>query len=127
MKKHGMTGSLTHALNALHGYIYGRWTPQYIHLLLNYIFPRLGPRGKKWWADRFHCKVIPPEEAKAIVAINKDIPLCDLEQIVPYPMARDFVLKGPPDIVVYELFMPSHTGTSMPPYSGMYDYRSAVR
>jgi len=101
-KKHGMAGFFTDGLNAVHGYIYGRWTPQYIRLLLNYIFPRLEPRGRKWWADRFHCKVILPEEAKAIVTINKDIPLCDLEQIIPYPIARDFVLKGPPEIVVYE-------------------------
>jgi ferredoxin len=96
-----MTG-MVRALNALHGYIYGRWTRTYIRILLDCIFPGLGPRGKKWWADRFHCKVITPEEAKAIVTIEKDIPLRDLEQIIPYPMARDLVLKGPPDIAVYE-------------------------
>jgi len=96
-----MAGSFTQGLNALHGYIYGRWTPQYIRLLLNFIFPKLKPRGRKWWADRFHCKVVPPEEAKAIITIDKDITRCDLEQIIPYPMARDFVLKAPPDIVVY--------------------------
>jgi ferredoxin len=101
-KKHSMAESFAHGLNALHGYIYGRWTPQYIRLLLNHIFPRLAPRGKKWWADRFHCKVIPPEEARAIITIDKDIPRCDLEQIIPYPISRDFVLKAPPDIVAYE-------------------------
>jgi NAD-dependent dihydropyrimidine dehydrogenase PreA subunit len=46
--------------------------------------------------------VITQEEAKSIITIDKDIPLRDLEQIIPYPMARDLVLKGPPDVVVYE-------------------------
>jgi|Deesub1362B_J571_1020462.scaffolds.fasta_scaffold10562_2 Pyruvate/2-oxoacid:ferredoxin oxidoreductase delta subunit len=89
-------------LSALHGYIYGRWTNQYVKLLINYIFPRLGPRGRKWWADRYHGKVLTQEQAKAIITIDQDIPLRDLEQIIPYPMARDLVLKGPPDVAVYE-------------------------
>ena len=97
-----MTRSVARVLNALHGYVYGRWTRQYIRVLLNYVFPNIGPQGKKWWADRFHFKVLAPENANAIITINQDIPRRDLEQIIPYPMARDFVLKAPPDIVVYE-------------------------
>lgn len=97
-----MQKSFTRGLNALHGYIYGRWTHQYIGILLNYIFPRLGPVGKKWWTDRFHSKVLTQEDARALITIDKHIPRCDLEQILPYPMARDFVLKAPPDIVLYE-------------------------
>ena len=46
--------------------------------------------------------MITQEEAKAIITIDQDIALRDLEQIIPYPMARDLVLKGPPDVVVYE-------------------------
>ncbi len=97
-----MTGSVARVFNALHGYVYGHWTKQYIRVLLNYIVPNIGPRGKKCWADRFHFKVLTNEGAKAIVTINKDIPLRDLEQIIPHPMVRDFVLKAPPDIVVHE-------------------------
>jgi Pyruvate/2-oxoacid:ferredoxin oxidoreductase delta subunit len=97
-----MTRPVTRVLNALHGYVYGRWTKEYINLLLNRIFPSLGPRGKKWWSDRFHFKVLTRENAKAIITIDKDIRRRNLEQIIPYPMARDFVLKAPPDIVVYE-------------------------
>jgi len=89
-------------LNALHAYLYGRWTNQYINLLVNHITPRLGPRGRKWLADRYHGKVLTHEHAKAIITLEKDIPLCDLEQIIPYPLARELVLKGPPDIAVYE-------------------------
>jgi Pyruvate/2-oxoacid:ferredoxin oxidoreductase delta subunit len=86
----------------LHAYVYGRWTKEYVDTLRNAIMPRLKPGGKKWLTDRFHCKVITTEEAKAIITIDQDIPLQDLEQIIPYPMARDIVLKGPPDVVVYE-------------------------
>jgi hypothetical protein len=91
-----MTKSVARVLNALHGYVYGRWARQYIRVLLNYVFPNLGPQGKKWWADRFHFKVLTPENAKAIITINKKISRRDLEQIIPFPQARDFVLKAPP-------------------------------
>lgn len=97
-----MTRSVARVFNALHGYVYGRWATKYIRVLLNYVFPNLGPRGKKWWADRFHFKVLTQENAKAIITIDKDIPRRDLEQIIPYPMVRDFVLKAPPDIVLHE-------------------------
>jgi ferredoxin len=89
-------------LSALHGYIYARWTNQYINLLVNYVNPRLGSRGKKLLSDRYHGKVLTQEQAKAIIRIDQDIPLRDLEQIIPYPMARDLVLNGPPDVAVYE-------------------------
>jgi len=89
-------------LKALHGYIYGRWTNQYIDLLINHIIPRLGPQGKVWLSDRYHGKVLTHEQAKAILKISQDIPLRDLEQIIPYPMARNLVLKAPPDVAVYE-------------------------
>ncbi len=88
-------------LSALHGYIYGRWTNQYVGLALNYIFPRLGPRTPNW-SDHYHGKVLPQEQAEAIITLNQDIPLRDLEQIIPYPLARHLVLKGPPEVAVYE-------------------------
>jgi Pyruvate/2-oxoacid:ferredoxin oxidoreductase delta subunit len=89
-------------LSALHGYIYGRWGKQYVNLLINRIFPRLWPRGRRWLADRYHSKVLTHEQAKNIVTIQRDIPLQDLEQIIPYPVARDLVLKGPPDVAVLQ-------------------------
>jgi NAD-dependent dihydropyrimidine dehydrogenase PreA subunit len=91
-------------LSALHGYIYARWTRQYVGVLLNDIIPRLGPQGKKWLSDRYHGKVLTEEQARAIITIDQVIPLQDLEQIIPYPMARDLVLKGPPDVAVYECY-----------------------
>ena len=88
--------------SALHAYVYGRWIKEYIHLLINHILPRLKPRGKKWWSDRYHGKVVTQEQAEAIISIDQNIPLRDLEQIIPYPMARDLVLKGPPDVSVIQ-------------------------
>jgi Pyruvate/2-oxoacid:ferredoxin oxidoreductase delta subunit len=89
-------------LNGPHMYIYGRWTNQYVKTLIHYIFPRLKPAGKKWLSNRYHAKVLTDDQAKAIISINQSIPLRDLEQIIPYPMARDLVLIGPPDVIAYE-------------------------
>ncbi len=97
-----MAGFLERKLNLLHAYVYGRWTRQYKDLLINRVIPSLGPKGRQWWADRFHCKVLTPDQARAIVTLDRDIRRRDLEQIVPYPMARDFVLRGPPDVAVYD-------------------------
>jgi ferredoxin len=97
-------GGLRNLLNlkSLHGYIYSRWTNQYLDILFNRIVPRLGDRGKKWWRDRYHAKILTQELAEAMVLLDHDIERRDLEQIIPYPMARDLVLKGPPDVAAYE-------------------------
>lgn len=84
----------------LHGYIYGRWTRQYIHVLLNTLRPT--PKAGTWLSDRYHGKVLTHENAKSIITLNRPIPLRDLDQIVPYPVARNLVLEGPPDVAVYE-------------------------
>ncbi|MFC1528415.1 4Fe-4S binding protein [Candidatus Latescibacterota bacterium] len=100
MREHGLRGILN--FNALHGYIYSRWTKKYINLALNHILPRMGPRSRKRLADHYHGKVLTHEHARAIITIDREIPLQDLEQIIPYPVARDLVIKGPPDVAVYE-------------------------
>jgi len=87
-------------LSSLHGYTYLRWTNQYIKLLFS--LPSPSPRAKKWLADHYHGKVLTPELARAMIRLDQNIPLRDLEQIVLYPMARDLLLKGPPDVTVYE-------------------------
>jgi len=89
-------------LNAVHQYVYGRWTNQYIKVLIYHIFPRLDERGRQWWTDRYHGKVLTHEQAEAIVLLDHDLPRRDLEQIIPYPQARDLVLNGPPEVAVYE-------------------------
>jgi Pyruvate/2-oxoacid:ferredoxin oxidoreductase delta subunit len=92
-------------LNALHGYIYGRWTPRYVRILLGLPAPdslRPAAWAATWFARRYHGKVLTHEHARAIIELDREIPGRDLEQIVPYPLARDIVLNGPPDGVVYE-------------------------
>lgn len=83
----------------LHGYVYGRWTRQYINLLLNTLRP--SEKAGTWLSDRYHGKVLTHDHAKAILTLNKKIER-DLDQIVPYPVARNLVLNGPPDVAVYE-------------------------
>jgi len=89
-------------LSALHGYVYGRWIKGYINVLINYVIPRLGSRGKNWLAGHYHGKVLTSELAKAIITLDHDIPLQNIEQIIPYPFARDLVMKGPPEVAVFQ-------------------------
>ena len=53
-------------------------------------------------ATAITARVLTHDQAEAIVTLDHDIAVRDLEQIIPYPMARDLVLKGPPDIAAYE-------------------------
>jgi len=87
---------------ALHSYIYIRWTGQYVNILLNRILPKLDKRSSNHWADTYHAKVITHQQARAVITLNKTIPLRDLEQVIPYRAARDLVLSGPPDVAAYE-------------------------
>lgn len=90
-------------LRTLHGYIYARWTRQYVWALFR-LTPAGGPptKGEKWLVERYHGKVLTPENAAEIVKLDKRVPLQDLEQVVPYPAARNILLEAPVDIVAYE-------------------------
>ena len=91
------------SLEFWHAYVYARWSNQYIGGALRYAIPRTRPiDGDNQWADVYHGKVLPTEQAQALISINEPIPRQDLEQIIPFPTARDLVLNGPPDIAVYE-------------------------
>jgi ferredoxin len=97
-----MAGPITRVFNALHGYIYGRWTPRYLSALRDQVIPRLQSRGRQRVADGFHSKVITSEEARAIITIDQPILRRDLEQIIPYAAARTLLLKAPLDIIVQD-------------------------
>lgn len=89
--------------SGLHGYIYGRWTNQYINYLITRIFPKFAHADRKErLADHYHGKVLTTELAQAFITLDHNISLRDLEQIIPYSMARDLVLKGSPDVTVFE-------------------------
>lgn len=87
---------------AIHFYVYGRWTNQYLDVLIHRIFPRLDARGKQKWADHYHAKVLTLEQAEAIVRLDHDLNYPNAEQVIPYPIARDIVIKNPKAIAVYE-------------------------
>ncbi len=86
--------------DAVHGYVYGRFTQTYVNFLLS---PRLKPsrEGVEWLAEGYHGKILTHEHARSIV-VNERVIRKDLEQVIPFPTARDLVLNGPPDIAVYE-------------------------
>ena len=88
-------------LNAIHGYIYGRWTNRYVRFLLSGM-PSADRGAATRLADHYHGKILTHDHAAAIVHNHKDIPLTDLDQVIPYPVARKIVLKGPPDVAAFE-------------------------
>lgn len=100
-------------LDFLHGYVYGRWPNLYIGLatgerrpprLLAPWIRRLGRRasGGNAWADAYHGKVMPTPVAERLVTLREPVTLRGLEQIIPYPLARDIVLRAPDHIVALE-------------------------
>jgi NAD-dependent dihydropyrimidine dehydrogenase PreA subunit len=89
-------------LRALHGYIYARWTRQYVKIMLRLARGGLSSSAKQWFADRYHAKVLAHDHARAIVGLDHDVTARDQEQIIPYPVARDIILKSPPDVVVFD-------------------------
>jgi ferredoxin len=107
-------------LDWLHGYVYSRWPYLYIGIgtgehplanifgppvrLLGRILPErpLGKQESGTFADGYHGKVVPLEAATQLVTVGEDVDLGDLEQIIPYPVARDIVLKHPDHIVALE-------------------------
>jgi Pyruvate/2-oxoacid:ferredoxin oxidoreductase delta subunit len=108
----------------LHGYVYGRWIYFYIsfgigeHPLAKRVWPIAGrvaqlfkrftparpPDSSKTlgFADGYHGKVMPVESAKRLVSVQQNISLTNLEQVIPYPRARDIVLQNPDHIVVLD-------------------------
>lgn len=106
-------------LDFFHGYVYGRWTYYYlgarpVPLLFRPLFrlgaslfarPRRGEKteeGHHPFADRYHGKVMPLDAAERLVTLNVGLELYGLEQVIPYPVARDIVLRHPDHIVALE-------------------------
>jgi NAD-dependent dihydropyrimidine dehydrogenase PreA subunit len=111
----------------LHGYVYARWPYLYIgtavgeHALARMLGPVIGWIGK-WiearaqahstdgsstaravtFADTYHGKIMPLESAKRLVTVGQDIDLRDLEQVIPYALARDIVIQHPDHVVALD-------------------------
>jgi ferredoxin len=59
-------------------------------------------QSKVTFPDTYHGKVVPLESAKNLVMVNEDINLPNLEQIIPYKLAKDIILHNPNHIVVLD-------------------------
>lgn len=118
--KEAQASSSTSLFDLVHGYVYGRWPYRYIgfgvgeHWLLKLLRPLLGLLGRLrpeppslavdqiTMADGYHGKVMPLESAQRLVAVNEPVRLTNLEQVVPYKLARDIILKNPDHIVALD-------------------------
>lgn len=105
-----------------HGYLYGRWTYLYIevatgeHPLARFLKPlfnlvsnlfledseRSKTADESGFADTYHGKVVPVEEAENLVTIQEDVCLTNLEKVIPYTAATDIILKNPDRIAVFD-------------------------
>jgi ferredoxin len=86
----------------LHGLFYLSRTEDYVRL--GRLAGRFGPVIPGWmkrhYADTYHGKLVPLEQAKMLVSIDESIEVKDLENIVPYATCRDIVLEHPEEIIV---------------------------
>jgi NAD-dependent dihydropyrimidine dehydrogenase PreA subunit len=89
-------------LQGIHGYVYTRWTRLYVRALLKLGNTPAPSPAKRWVAKHYHGKVLTHEHARAIITLDRDISTRVSEQIVPFELARDIVLKSPLDIVAFE-------------------------
>jgi len=116
----------------LHGYAYLRWPYLYIRLITGeHPLVRLLTRGSRWldslipsrvdkrrqaqraarasraegalrFADTYHGKVLPTDEAVKLVKVGRPVTVTAPESVVPYQLARDIVLRNPEHIVVFD-------------------------
>ena len=104
----------------LHGYVYARWPYLYInigtgeHVLAHVLGPPVRLIGKLFpaptqpdretgtIADGYHGKVVPLDAAAQLVTVQEDVTLTELEQTIPFTLARDIVLQNPDHIVALE-------------------------
>ncbi len=105
--------------DVLHGYMYIRWPKAYIGAALgeNNLAPiadffsslvaspddkEKRQQLKNDFAQTYHGKVIPTDEAIKLVKINKNIATTVPERVLPFEKARDIVLQHPDHIVAFE-------------------------
>jgi Pyruvate/2-oxoacid:ferredoxin oxidoreductase delta subunit len=106
----------------IHGYFYIRWPYLYIgvgteeHRLTRLFLPIWRIFKRLWqpklleeqtsqciaFADTYHGKVVPLEQATRLVSVNRDVELKDLERVIPYAHARDIILHNPDHIAVLQ-------------------------
>lgn len=92
---------------AVHGFIYYRFTDRYVAVVRHFLERReLLPRVRGWAGRRLarthHAKVVPTEQARRVLAVDKPVELRAHERVVPYEIARDVVLSVPLSITLTE-------------------------
>jgi ferredoxin len=103
----------------LHGFFYLRWPYLYIGTatgsnrlgrfgekvvaFLQRIFPPAPPREDAiTWSDTYHGKVVPLATARELVSVKQNIRVDDLEQVIPYKLARSLILDQPDHLVALD-------------------------
>lgn len=77
----------------IEGYIYGARSSWYLK-------PATWPWLIKRFKDRetahtYHGKMLTREDAIKLITLNQPIEMADLDQVIPYPVARDIILRNP--------------------------------
>lgn len=103
---------------ALHGLIYLTWPEAYIRIglgrgraarLLNAPLNGIGHLLGLWsddagkrFADTYHGKVVPGQDIRRLILINRPLALTTPEQVLPYALARDIILDNPADLALFD-------------------------
>ncbi|NQS91340.1 MAG: 4Fe-4S binding protein [Chloroflexi bacterium] len=106
----------------LHGYLYIKWPYLYISVgtgehrlnrilapLFMFLTSTLAPfrddepeDSGMAFANSYHGKVVPIEEAKRLVSIQEDIVIKNIEPVIPFTRAKDIILQNPDRIAVLD-------------------------
>lgn len=67
------------------------------------IFPPRAPKpGAITFADTYHGKVVPLQTARELVRVKENVRVPDLEQVIPYKLARSLILDQPDHIAALD-------------------------
>ena len=106
----------------LHGYAYLKWPYLYISVALgehrlskviqpiflflqSFLDPSREDESDEFenaWANSYHGKVVPIDEAKRLVSIQEEIVIKDLEQVIPFNRAKDIIMHNPQTIIALD-------------------------
>ncbi|HOO39724.1 MAG TPA: 4Fe-4S binding protein [Deltaproteobacteria bacterium] len=130
--------------NIAEGYLYGRWPNLYVYHIRRLVeklvpdpetvprYPgetippeideltqmcveKMMPTLMSPETSIYHGKVLKLDEARALLTVDQDIALTDLERVIPYKHARDIILKNPDRIAVIDCPCRSSKGNSCKP------------
>lgn len=101
---------------ALHGLIYLKWPETYIKVglgrsrtarmlqapiyQLGRLFGLWNKDSKSRFADTYHGKAVPLEEASRLILIDRPVNTEIPEKVLPYSLARDIILENPADLAL---------------------------